>query len=359
MLFSASGIATLRACERQFFYRYFMKKLVGHAGTDCDTPPMKAAVRGSIIHELWEKVFETGELPSLEKIQGLCHPTHSVVDKATRTKTVSHILNPEEAPVPILLAVKRYLEFSKIFAEKTGLKELCQEVGFQTASVRGFVDAILYDPSTKKWALQDKKTAAAFGDDDITALAQNPQINTYVLHLAEIIEIVKQRTGVELDESKFLGFFYCQIKYVGKTRKKVRGSEKILEKPTDENGAGYDQTIVMEPNSEAYSETLEEFFARLDEGKDRDGNVRQTFVPREKIDPVSFWHEQLKPSIERGLEIELAFAETGEAQGCKDTSNCINRYNSPCAYWSQCHGKTRSECFAEAEQCVDKLFEDK
>ena len=158
----------------------------------------------------------------------------------------------------------------------------------------------------------------------------------------------------------FQGFFYCQIKYVGKARKRVRGGpDKEVETFTAEKGVDHDQTVIMEPNPSAYAESLEEFYERLSEGKDRDGNVKQTFVPYEKLDPIAFWNEQLKPSIERAREIEAAFAETGEAQGCKDTSNCINRYNSACAYWSQCHGKTKSECFADAEKCVEMLFEEK
>jgi len=349
MKYSASGIGLLRSCEREFFYRYNMKKLCGNAGIDCDAAPKAAMERGTIFHNAWETHLK-GTCTLKHIVEQTKKKVHSSVNKATKVKTVQPLFNNEEDPAIFLAMVTAYQRFlTDYLSPQTGLEELCLELGFETGATRGFIDAILYDKATGKWSIQDKKTRATLTKGGTANVGVEPQFMFYVCHLLEVIELVRQRTGVLLKADDFLGVHVCEIQCPNKARKKKRGVDKELVTTRKDETEFYDTVETITQNPLAYEETLEDFYKRL-VNEDAVG-IRQTFVPAHELDAVDFWNNQMLPTIQKGLDLELAFAETGAVQGVKNTGNCIGRYGSPCDYWSQCHGgKTYSETLAEIEK---------
>jgi hypothetical protein len=350
MIISASGVSLLKSCERKFFHRYFNKKLLGHSGEDIDSPMKKAMIRGIIIHDCLDKQSQGNDV-SLEQIQIMCfNNVHISINKATREKTVEFILNPEETPALIKGATEIYKSYIKKFTKDTGFKPICRELGFETGSIRGFCDEIIYNKKTGEWAIKDDKCVSMFGKEDLVKLNTDPQILTYTLHLKEIAYLVEQKTGIKLDTNKYVGFYYTQILIPTKVRKKKRGLEKELITEREVKEEFFNKVIEKNNNSECFTESLEEFYERLI--KEDVYDIRTTFVPFSREKALNYWYEQLKPAIQKANELEHLFSEKNEAQGVKNTGNCIDKFGSPCPYWSQCHGQTKSEELFDIEKNI-------
>ena len=357
MKYSASGIDLLRSCERLFFYRYNMKNLTGAASVDCDAAAKAGMERGDIFHNAWEAYVE--DRCSMQYIiEQTKKKVHVSVNRATREKRIAPIFNKYEHPAIFLTMVDAYKNFLDVLKDKTGLEELCLELGFETEMTRGFTDAILYNKSTGAWSIQDKKTRAVISEGSTANISNEPQFMFYYCHINEIIALVKQRTGVTLLKDAFLGIHVCEIQCPSKARKKKRGVEKEIVTTRQEQTEYYDTVITVKHNPDAYEETLEEFFERL--VKEKAVGIKQTFVPASELDAKDFWDNQMAPTIQRAMELEEAFKITGEVQGIKNTGNCISKYGSPCDYWSQCHkGKTYSETIAEIEKDTISVIREK
>ena len=349
MKYSASGISTLGECGRKFFYRYYMKKITGDYGKDCDAVAPKAMFIGNVFHEAWETFKEKGDVP-LEQLEKACSKEkHISINKATRTKTISTVINYCEQPAILKAMCVAYSEFLKQFTKKTGFEELCLELGFETELMRGYIDAVLYNKNSGKWAIQDKKTRVSVAAEGLANIKTTPQFLTYYLHLPEIMLLIEKRTGVKVKKEDFAGVYVCEITRPSKVRKKKRGVEKELVAEKKEASEHYDKVETITFNEDAYQETAEEFFERV--VADKSIKVRQSFVSLSFQDAKKFWEEQLKPMLVVAKKMDDAFNKTGSAQGIPNTDNCVGRYGSPCDYWSQCHeGKTRSECVAEIEK---------
>ena len=347
MLYSASGIDLLRSCERQFFYRYFMKKLTGASGIDCDAPKRTAMERGDIFHHAWE-AFKEGKCNLDFIIEQTKKKVHTSINKVRRVKTVEPVFNIHEHTAIFMAMIYEYQQFLGKLKEETGLEELCLEIGFETKTTRGFIDAILYNPENGQWGIQDKKTRSLVSESSTANISLQPQYLFYYCHIREIIEIVFQRTKIKLDEKKFLGFYVCDIQCPSKNRKKIREADKKNVSTRSEKKELYDTVETVSYNDDCFQETLVQFYERLK--KEKAVQVKQVFVPSKSLDAKDFWENQMLPTIERGMELESAFGKAGEVQGIKNTDNCINKYGSPCDYWSQCHGgKTYTETVYETE----------
>lgn len=348
MKYSASGIGILQSCERQFFYRYYMKQLVGNPGKDCDSPSPKGMIQGRLFHAAWEEWVKNNDV-SLDYLQNLCEKElHESVNKATRVKTIKHVLNPHETPAIVKAMCAEYAAFLKDLKKEQGFEELCLELGFETDLMRGYIDAIIYDKTTKKWAIQDKKTRI-LSEDGLANIKKTPQFLIYVAHLRELIELVYQRTKVKLDEKNFCGVYVCEITRPIKARKKARGKDKENTSTTPAKTEFYETVERIEYVETCYTETMDDFYERLLEEKAV--KIRQAHVVVSREEVSSFWKEQVSPMIRKAEKMRLSFDKNKTAQGVMNTDNCINRYGAACEYWSQCHdGKTKSECVADIQE---------
>lgn len=154
----------------------------------------------------------------------------------------------------------------------------------------GYVDAILMDINGN-WRICDLKTSGMIVEQLFARLHKDPQLNFYGAYAGQLAE----KYGLDL--SRLVG---CSYRVVQKSRSKPKAGESM---------AAYAARVAPE----AYS--IE--------------------VP---IEMMNFQesYENMVMSQQKGKSL------TFETAKC-NRKNCLD-WNRPCEYWSQCHGKTYTEC---------------
>jgi hypothetical protein len=154
----------------------------------------------------------------------------------------------------------------------------------------GYVDAVLID-SQGFWWVTDLKTSGMIVDSLFARLHKDPQLNFYGAFAGQLAEKFK------LEMSKFAG---CRYRVVSKPRAEPKPGESL-------------QSYVSRANVETYDIEI----------------------------PISLMNFQ-EAYESMVADREKAAAMTLENAKC-NRQNCLI-WNRPCPYWSQCHGKTFTEC---------------
>jgi|694.fasta_scaffold86811_3 hypothetical protein len=176
----------------------------------------------------------------------------------------------------LTVMLRKYVQFRKA----SGIKVIKCELPIATSDYTGFIDYIAVQGN--KWYIGDLKTASRHDENILSQLPLDPQLNLYA-HFAEDLYIaVPSIVG-----KQFAGCLYSQI---------------IKSK------------------------------AQTSAGLDKGVKVVETIVPIESMNPDLVW------SLFNEVHDRARELHKGEAPR-KNLSSCFNFF-SPCAYFSQCHGKT-------------------
>lgn len=178
--------------------------------------------------------------------------------------------------------------------EKSGMKLVAAEFEIVTKTFIGYVDAILKD-ADGLWYICDLKTAARISDSLVARLKSDLQLNLYAGFMNHI---AKQYS---LNLALFAGCLYRVT-----TKSALRPSDKL----------------------------------------DYDGDVRRHYASVESYE-VEIPREMLNPSEAEDKHSKLYSTAlslaSGKVKPLENYSYC-DSYFRPCEYWSQCHGKTYTEC---------------
>ena len=166
------------------------------------------------------------------------------------------------------------------------------EVGSEAEEVIGYIDAVMAD-ANGYWWIVDLKTSGMIMTMMFPRLRNDPQLNLY----ASFAKDVAARLG--LDVTKFAGVRY---RVVGKT--------KIMVKAND---------------------TMETYAARANP------KAMDIEIPVEnlQLELVRKNHEEMLKRIRK--------VRDGEVTPIPNFSKCLE-WNRSCEYWSQCYGKTYTDC---------------
>ena len=194
----------------------------------------------------------------------------------------------------LTVMLKKYTEFRKA----SGIKLVKCELALGTSNFTGFIDGIAVKGN--KWYILDLKTAGRHDESILSRLALDPQLNLYA-HFADDIYI-----GVpQIKDLEFAGCLYTQI------IKSKAGTMAGLEKGV---------------------------------------KVFETFIPAEVMNPEEMW-SLFSDVHDRAIELHQG------AVPKKNFSSCFN-YFQPCAYFSQCYGKTFTDNKTKVEITTIESFKD-
>lgn len=174
--------------------------------------------------------------------------------------------------------------------KQSGLEVIACEAKIETPQFLGYVDVVLKE-ADGSWWIGDLKTAGRLGDDLLSRLHYDNQLNLYSNFHGMIAEQLK------LELEKFKGARY---RATTKPRLKRRAGESY----------------------QAYVTRLYESVQSVD-----------IIIPLEKMRPAEAW-EDFVESFEKTERLR-----SGVEKPKKNFSYCHN-YFRPCEYWSQCYGDT-------------------
>jgi len=169
----------------------------------------------------------------------------------------------------------------------------------------GYIDAVMAD-ANGNWWIVDLKTSGMVVESLFARLHMDPQLNLYAAFASQIAEKLK------IPLEKFVG---CRYRVVTKPRTVPKTGESHA-------------TYAARANVETYD--IE--------------------VSRSDMDPQAALYEILE-GREKAKAISVHTFRRNRA-------NCLS-WNRPCNYWSNCHGKTFTECVASAKVFTTKSMNDR
>jgi hypothetical protein len=174
----------------------------------------------------------------------------------------------------------------------------------------GYIDAVMKDRNGNWWIV-DLKTSGLIVDTLFARLHKDVQLNLYAAHVEQAMQIINNGRANKLEMSKFQG---CRYRVVAKPRTTPKTGESF-------------EAYATRAAPEAYD----------------------IVIPIELMNP--------KEALIEILELRKKAAEVTLDNSKCNRNNCI-QWNRPCDFFSQCHGKTFTECKESAQVFTTKNMVD-
>lgn len=214
-------------------------------------------------------------------------------------------LNTEDT-IKVYSCLKSYFNLhSKSKLECVGIE---LEIGDE--NLVGYIDAVMSD-CNGNWWIADLKTSGLVLDTLFARLHKDVQLNLYAAHAEQVVAKINATADRKLDLAKFQG---CRYRVVAKPKTTPKMGESFEAYATRAAPEAYDVVVPIE-----------------------------LMNPKEALEEIRELHKKAK-------EVTL------DNSRC-NRQNCI-QWNRPCDFFSQCHGKTFTECKESAQVFTTKTMID-
>ena len=278
---SHSSVTLFKNCQRRY-YHYKVARTKHDPDSNSDTRALRL---GSCFHKILEDCLHDRSLITKE-----------LLEEAFKE---GWFYAGDQDRLMIMVMVEKYL----VLHQKSKLKIVVCEIEIGGADIVGFVDVVMAEEDGGFWIV-DLKTAARIGDNLLSSLQADPQLNLYAAHVDQICK----ETGLE--PSMFRGIRY-RVTTKSTLKKKALESKEAFTKRLNEKIESYDIAI-----------------------------------PAKDLKPQATLKEVLG-----NLKKMRALQATPMDEIPQNRSNCFS-YFRPCEYWGQCHNGTFTEA-AKSYQLLD------